>query len=164
MPLQVCVSKNRSADKYIIRLPDGMRDCIRNRAAENRRSMNAEIIHHLDRALSAQNEKGPAEAATSPSHAPKPDRKGKTMNREHSTVGLPAASDEQSAAETASLPDVIDRLYRAMHFTEIASIAADSMSDQRIRSALAVTLDHIGGELLEVRRELYTILGQEQSA
>lgn len=52
-----------------VRLPQGMRDRIRERAAENRRSMNAEIVHYLDRALAAQLEaKGPAEAATSPSH------------------------------------------------------------------------------------------------
>lgn len=51
-----------------IRLPDGMRDRIRERAASNRRSMNAEIVHYLDCALGAQEEKGPAEAATSPSH------------------------------------------------------------------------------------------------
>lgn len=52
-----------------IRLPDGMQDRIRERAAANRRSMNAEIIHYLDRALADRQEaKGPAEAATSPSH------------------------------------------------------------------------------------------------
>lgn len=56
------------ADKFVVRLPDGMRDRIRERAASNRRSMNAEIVHYLDCALGAQEEKGPAEAATSPSH------------------------------------------------------------------------------------------------
>ncbi|NJL06975.1 MAG: Arc family DNA-binding protein [Methylacidiphilales bacterium] len=34
-----------------VRLPDGMRDRIRQRAAANMRSMNAEIVHILDRAL-----------------------------------------------------------------------------------------------------------------
>ncbi|WP_406873315.1 Arc family DNA-binding protein [Aminobacter sp. P9b] len=51
-----------------VRLPHGMRDRIRQRAAANRRSMNAEIVHYLDCALGAQEAKGPAEAATSPSH------------------------------------------------------------------------------------------------
>lgn len=51
-----------------IRLPDGMRESIRQRAAANRRSMNSEIVHYLDRALAAEKNEGPAEAATSPSH------------------------------------------------------------------------------------------------
>lgn len=50
-----------------VRMPAGMRDQIKIRAAINRRSMNAEIVHCLDRALGAQDEKGPAEGATSPS-------------------------------------------------------------------------------------------------
>lgn len=61
-------SVSRSLDKYILRLPDGMRERIRERAMANRRSMNAEIVHYLDDALGAQEEKGPAEGATSPSH------------------------------------------------------------------------------------------------
>lgn len=63
------MAPSRAADKYILRLPDGMRDSIRERAAANRRSMNAEIVHYLDCALSVQEAKGSAEAATSPSHA-----------------------------------------------------------------------------------------------
>lgn len=59
---------SNSSDKYMIRLPDGMRDKIKINAAINRRSMNAEIIHYLDLALATQNEKGPAEVAPSPSH------------------------------------------------------------------------------------------------
>nr|WMC97383.1 Arc family DNA-binding protein [Aminobacter aminovorans] len=51
-----------------VRLPHGMRDRIRERAAQNRRSMNAEIVHYLDRALDGQEAKGPAEVAASPSH------------------------------------------------------------------------------------------------
>lgn len=53
----------RTDPQVNLRLPDGMRERIRERAAENRRSMNAEIVHYLDRALAAQNEKGPAGAA-----------------------------------------------------------------------------------------------------
>ena len=59
-----------NVDQYPLRLPQGMRDRIRERAAANRRSMNAEIVHYLDRALAdpAQT-KGPAEvAASEPSH------------------------------------------------------------------------------------------------
>jgi plasmid stability protein len=52
---------------YILRMPDGMRDRIRERAEANRRSMNSEIIYYLDRALAAENEKGPAATAIAPS-------------------------------------------------------------------------------------------------
>lgn len=55
----------QTADKYIVRFPDGMRDRIRENAEANRRSMNAEIVHYIDRALAAENENGPDEAATS---------------------------------------------------------------------------------------------------
>jgi hypothetical protein len=37
----------KDADKYIIRLPDGMRDQINAAAKANKRSMNAEIIDRL---------------------------------------------------------------------------------------------------------------------
>jgi len=49
-----------------VRLPLGMRSRIRERAAANRRSMNAEIVHYLDRALEAQEAKGAGSAATDP--------------------------------------------------------------------------------------------------
>ena len=55
------------ADKYVIRLPAGMRDRIRERAAANRRSMNAEIVHYLDRSLDeAREAEGAASAGTDP--------------------------------------------------------------------------------------------------
>lgn len=39
----------RDADKFIVRLPAGMRDVIKKTAAENRRSMNAEVVFQLER-------------------------------------------------------------------------------------------------------------------
>ena len=39
---------SRSLDKVIVRLPDGMRDRIREAAEKNNRSMNAEIVSRLD--------------------------------------------------------------------------------------------------------------------
>jgi len=36
-------------DKYVVRLPDGLRDRIREAAAENGRSMNAEIVARLEK-------------------------------------------------------------------------------------------------------------------
>lgn len=57
-----------NTDSLTIRMPMGMRDRLRRSAAINRRSMNAEIVHYIDRALAADETKGPAEAATSPGH------------------------------------------------------------------------------------------------
>ena len=59
-----------AADQYPLRLPRGMRERIRSNAEANRRSMNSEIVHYLDRALAAEEKNGPAEAPTSPSHGP----------------------------------------------------------------------------------------------
>lgn len=42
---------NRDSDKFIIRLPDGMRDRIKAAAEANNRSMNAEIVARLERSL-----------------------------------------------------------------------------------------------------------------
>jgi len=39
---------SRSLDKVIVRLPDGMRDRIREAAENNNRSMNAEIVSRLE--------------------------------------------------------------------------------------------------------------------
>lgn len=39
------------ADKYVLRMPDGMRDQITSRAKANNRSMNAEIILMLQQAM-----------------------------------------------------------------------------------------------------------------
>lgn len=35
-------------ERFIVRLPDGMRDWLRDEAARNKRSMNAEIVYRLD--------------------------------------------------------------------------------------------------------------------
>lgn len=39
---------SRKQDQFIVRLPDGMRDKIKESAAANNRSMNAEIVNALD--------------------------------------------------------------------------------------------------------------------
>ena len=44
---------SQTADRMNIRLPDGLRDELKVRAAMNRRSMNAEVIFHLERALAS---------------------------------------------------------------------------------------------------------------
>ena len=38
-------------DRFIVRLPDGMRDELKQRAKENMRSMNAEVVFLLTKAL-----------------------------------------------------------------------------------------------------------------
>lgn len=43
-----------AADKFIVRLPPGMRDNIADAAKANGRSMNAEIIHRLDQSLAGE--------------------------------------------------------------------------------------------------------------
>lgn len=74
---------SENADKFVVRLPDGMRDRIRVNAEANRRSMNSEIVHYLDRALAAEEAKGPAEAATSPSHGPSNPHEENDYERAH---------------------------------------------------------------------------------
>lgn len=39
------------SERYIVRMPDGWRDAIKARAAQNRRSMNQEILSALECAL-----------------------------------------------------------------------------------------------------------------
>lgn len=41
----------QNADKLMLRLPAGLRDRVRSAARQNHRSMNAEVIVHLERAL-----------------------------------------------------------------------------------------------------------------
>jgi hypothetical protein len=53
--------------QFALRLPAGMRERLRHDAAANRRSMNSQIVHYLDRALAAEKNEGPAEGTTSPS-------------------------------------------------------------------------------------------------
>lgn len=49
--------KAEKQDQYIVRFPKGMRDVIKQKAAECHRSMNAEIVYRLSQAYS-ENEKG----------------------------------------------------------------------------------------------------------
>lgn len=49
-----------------VRMPPELCGRIRDHAKANRRSMNSEIIHHLDRALATENENGPAATGIAP--------------------------------------------------------------------------------------------------
>ncbi|MGL5450968.1 MAG: Arc family DNA-binding protein [Aeromonas sp.] len=42
---------SRNSDKFVLRLPDGMREKIAEQAKANGRSMNAEIVYHLQKAM-----------------------------------------------------------------------------------------------------------------
>lgn len=55
------VATTSASDKYILRLPDGMRDYIAGMAARNGRTMNAEIISALARYIA---DDGAREATT----------------------------------------------------------------------------------------------------
>lgn len=51
MTTQPTTKSSREADKFVVRLPDGMRDGIAAQAGTNGRSMNSEIINRLERSL-----------------------------------------------------------------------------------------------------------------
>ena len=57
---------SQTADKFVVRMPEGMRDRIKIRAASSRRTMNSLIIYAIDRALAADENESPATAATVP--------------------------------------------------------------------------------------------------
>lgn len=50
-PLKQAIYSSRTADKFVVRLPDGMRERIAEVAATHHRSMNSEIIARLEQSL-----------------------------------------------------------------------------------------------------------------
>lgn len=50
-PLKQAIYSSRTADKFVVRLPDGMRERIAEVARTHHRSMNSEIIARLERTL-----------------------------------------------------------------------------------------------------------------
>ncbi len=49
--MKQAIYSSRTADKFVVRLPDGMRECISNVARNHHRSMNSEIIARLEQSL-----------------------------------------------------------------------------------------------------------------
>lgn len=49
-------------DQFNLRLPDGMRDALKGKAERNRRSLNAEIIVCIEKALADETQKADAVA------------------------------------------------------------------------------------------------------
>lgn len=41
----------KTCDQYVVRFPDGLREAIKQNATENGRTMNAEIVFHLRKAM-----------------------------------------------------------------------------------------------------------------
>ncbi|TLX59551.1 DNA-binding protein [Stutzerimonas nosocomialis] len=50
-PMKQAVYSSRTADKFVVRLPDGMRERIAEVARNHHRSMNSEIIARLEQTL-----------------------------------------------------------------------------------------------------------------
>ena len=50
-PMKQAPYSSRTADKFVVRLPDGMRERIADVARNHHRSMNSEIISRLERSL-----------------------------------------------------------------------------------------------------------------
>jgi plasmid stability protein len=55
---------SRSADQFVVRLPEGLRDTLKARAASNNRSMNAEIVAILGAAIGDDSSLGAASVET----------------------------------------------------------------------------------------------------
>jgi plasmid stability protein len=55
---------SRSADQFVVRLPEGLRDALKARAAGNNRSMNAEIVAILGAAIGDESSLGAASVET----------------------------------------------------------------------------------------------------
>lgn len=53
--------RSETLDRFMVRLPDGMRDTLKSIADANKRTMNAEIVARLERTI-AEDTKGGAEA------------------------------------------------------------------------------------------------------
>jgi plasmid stability protein len=64
-PLKQAVYSSRTADKFVVRLPDGMREKIAEVARQHHRSMNSEIIARLERSMLDETS---ADEALPPSH------------------------------------------------------------------------------------------------
>jgi hypothetical protein len=57
-PLKQAIYSSRTADKFVVRLPDGMRERIAEVARSSHRSMNSEIIARLEKSLASPDAEG----------------------------------------------------------------------------------------------------------
>lgn len=59
---------SREQDKFVLRLPEGMRETIADKAKEQRRSMNMEIIQRLEQSLQVDQELQRLQSALDDAH------------------------------------------------------------------------------------------------
>ncbi|MBG7380641.1 Arc family DNA-binding protein, partial [Pseudomonas aeruginosa] len=43
------ISRKHAEDKFVVRMPQGLRDQLKQKAADNHRSANSEIVYRLER-------------------------------------------------------------------------------------------------------------------
>ena len=142
----------RQSDPQLkIRMPEKLRTQVRDASDTGMRSMNAEIVLRLERSFQ---EKGPAEAATSPSHVTETPLKEKPMNGEEPSR-IPAVEAILADDSFERLEDVIDMVGRAMDFTELVSLAVSGMSIDRPTNSVLAGLCDIDDILREVKEQLY---------
>lgn len=112
----------RESDKFMLRLPDGMREQIKAVAAENKRSMNAEIVARLEKSL---------REASHPAMIPL-----RPLTREeivyHGLVSIEATEEEISAAKRKS-----DEGAKRMMMTLIHALISEGADVASIISALS---------------------------
>jgi plasmid stability protein len=88
----------QESDKFIVRLPDGMRDALKARAAGNNRSMNAEIVAILAAAIGDESSLGAASVETLLKAVA--DRMGAAVQI-HVAAGAPPTLPAKTAAKKA---------------------------------------------------------------
>lgn len=72
-PLKQAIYSSRTADKFVVRLPDGMREKIAEKARTHHRSMNSEIIARLEGSIIQEDkENNPVMIADSEGGQPMP--------------------------------------------------------------------------------------------
>ena len=47
---------SEKADRFVLRMPDGLRACVKDRAQQNERSMNSELIYLIKKGIEKPND------------------------------------------------------------------------------------------------------------
>jgi hypothetical protein len=124
--------KVKDFDQFQLRLPPGMRATIAAMSADVDASMNALIVHFIQEGMKA---KGPAEAATSPSHGsniPSEETKMNEQVNSTTTDSTPARPLKLLMLDAQNMSDNL------MYFCEAAGMAVADISDVNQRSALGM--------------------------
>lgn len=111
-------------------------------------------------------EKGPAEAATSPSPVTETHWKGKPMNCDQHSTGAAggATAANIAAADAPDICDVIDMLARALSFNQLATMAVTSMHIDSATNAIITGLVEVDDMLEDAKKALYAIAHGEGGA